>query len=424
MEIPDLGGSERRCRFYCSLFVMCRSGWSAGFDQRVDYWPPCQGQYCCFFSKLAPGKPWVVAGIAGVLAAVVILSFYTDVAGWVFAYIFRAATGVLDVPAAQTATVFEQLTSSAGSVLFWQWLVIVLATIIVGAGVSKGIERVTKRLMPVLFILLLVCNIRALTLPGAQAGLQFLFRPDFSSLTSSAILTALGLAFFKLSLGMGTMITYGSYMDEQANLPATAVKVALADIMISLMAGLAIFPAVFAFGYEPSAGPALLFITIPSVFASMPLGNVFTFLFFVLTAIASMGAILSLFETPVAYLSEKMGWSRRRAAMCVAACVIVAGLPAALSTNLTSELTLFGMTFFDFYDYLSSNILLPVGGLIIALFVGWGWGKKNVQAAISNQGQLANQRLGSLMIGLLRFVTPLAIAIILLDGLGLLQLAV
>jgi NSS family neurotransmitter:Na+ symporter len=219
---------------------------------------------------------------------------------------------------------------------------------------------------------------------------------------------------------MGTMITYGSYMPDNANIPATATKVALADILVSLLAGLAIFPAVFAFGYEPSVGPSLLFITIPSVFASMPFGGLFTFLFFVLTAVAALGAILSLFEVPVSYLSETRGWTRRKAALLTALIIIALGIPASLSTNLLSSFTIFGMTFFDLCDFISSNILLPGGGIVIALFVGWRWGKQEVLAAVSNHGQLQNQRMTSAMIGMLRVFTPVAIAIVMLDGLGLL----
>ena len=370
--------------------------------------------------KIAPRQPWYLVGVAGVAAAVIIMAFYTDVAGWVYAYVGKAACGALSVPADQTVAIFDSLIQSPATVLFWQWVVIGVAAVIISAGVSNGIERVTKRLMPLLFALLIICNIRALALPGASKGLAFLLKPDFSNLTSTAVLAALGLAFFKLSLGMGTMITYGSYMPDNANIPATATKVALADILVSLLAGLAIFPAVFAFGYEPSVGPSLLFITIPSVFASMPFGGLFTFLFFVLTAVAALGAILSLFEVPVSYLSETRGWTRRKAALLTALIIIALGIPASLSTNLLSSFTIFGMTFFDLCDFISSNILLPGGGIVIALFVGWRWGKQEVLAAVSNHGQLQNQRMTSAMIGMLRVFTPVAIAIVMLDGLGLL----
>lgn len=182
-------------------------------------------------------------------------------------------------------------------------------------GVSRGIEGATKRLMPVLFLLLVITCIRSLTLPGAMEGVTFLFKPDFAKLTGPIVLSALGLAFFKLSIGMGTMITYGSYFRDDQNIPATAVRVMLADLLVLILAGLAIFPAVFAFGFQPDAGPSLLFQTIPAVFASMPLGNIFVVIFFVLTAIAATGAMLSLMEVPVSFLSERTSLSRRNATL-------------------------------------------------------------------------------------------------------------
>ncbi len=374
------------------------------------------------FRTLAPKKPWYLIGVSGVVSAVLIMGFYTDVAGWVYAYIFKAATGALAVPADQTAAVFADLTASPLQTLAWQWIVLAITTGIVMAGVSKGIEAVTKRLMPVLFGLLLICNVRSLTLPGASAGLTFLFKPDFSKLGAGAFLTALGLAFFKLSLGMGTMTTYGSYMSKNDNIPATAAKVALADTVVSLLAGMAIFPAVFAFGYEPTAGASLLFITIPSVFGSMPFGQVFTFIFFVLSAVAATGAMISLLEVPIAYLCEEKKWSRTKAGLVTALVIAVLGVPATLSTSTMSNVTVFGKTFFDLYDFLSSNILMPLGGIAIALFMGWSWKKANVLQAASNEGKVNNHAVVQVMAVFLRYLAPAAITVVLLNGLGLIKL--
>lgn len=374
------------------------------------------------FRKLAPGKYWYLVGVSGVIAAVVIMAYYSDVAGWVYAYAWRALTGGLQVSADQTGAIFDQAVSSPAASLLWQWLVLGVTTTVVALGVSRGIERVVKRLMPLLLVLLLLCDLRALSLPGATAGLEFLFRPDFSKISASAILIALGLAFFKLSLGMGTMLTYGSYMSDQQSIPATAVKVALADTLVSILAGIAIFPAVFAFGYEPTAGAKLLFITIPSVFAAMPFGSIFTFLFFLLTAIAATGAMISLIEVPVAFVHESLGWSRRRAGLATAGVMALLGLPATLSTSVWGNIKLFGLNAFDLFDFFSSNILLPVGGIAIALFVGWVWSKQQFLQSASNQGALSNQRSSALIHGLLRFVTPVAVTVILLNGLGLISL--
>lgn len=370
------------------------------------------------FKVLQPKKPWFLVGGAGVLSAFLIMAFYTSVAGWVYAYIFKAAGGgLLSTNPKETSLVFNTLVSGVGEPLFWQMFVLLVTGTIIMAGVTKGIERVTKVLMPILFILLIVIDIRSLTLPGASEGLSFLFKPDFSKITVSVILAALGLAFFKLSVGMGAMITYGSYVGENENLPKMALKVALSDTLVSLMAGIAIFPAVFAFGFEPNAGPPLLFITIPTVFSSMPFGSVFMVLFFVLTAIAATGAMLSLLEVPVAYLTEQHNWSRRKATLVTILGIGLLGSTATLSNSILANVTLFSKNLFDFYDFMTSNILLPLGGIFIALFAGWQWGKSKVYEEISNNGQINNQGIAAVYLFLVRFVVPIGITLVLLAGL-------
>ena len=374
------------------------------------------------FKALQPRKPWYLVGSAGVLSAFLIMAFYTCVAGWVYAYIFKAAGGtLLSTKPEETSLVFNTLVSGVGEPLFWQVFVLLVTGAIIMAGVTKGIERVTKILMPLLFILLIVIDIRSLTLPGAAEGLSFLFKPDFSKITVSVVLAALGLAFFKLSVGMGAMITYGSYVGENENLPKMALKVALADTLVSLMAGIAIFPAVFAFGFEPNAGPPLLFITIPTVFSSMPFGSVFMVLFFVLTAIAATGAMLSLLEVPVAYLTEQYHWSRRNATLLTIFGIGLLGSTATLSNSILANVTVFSMNFFDFYDFTTSNVLLPLGGIFIALFVGWQWGQDKVYQEISNNGQIKNMGLASIFLFLVRFIVPVGITLVLLAGLKVIQ---
>ncbi len=372
------------------------------------------------FKVLQPRKPWFLVGGAGVLSAFLIMAFYTSVAGWIYAYIFKAASGsLLSTNPQETSLVFKTLVSGVGEPLFWQVVVLLVTGTIIMAGVTKGIERVTKVLMPLLFVLLIVIDIRSLTLPGAAEGLSFLFKPDFSKITVSVVLAALGLAFFKLSVGMGAMITYGSYVGENENLPKMALKVALSDTLVSLMAGIAIFPAVFAFGFEPDAGPPLLFITIPTVFSSMPFGGVFMVLFFVLTAIAATGAMLSLLEVPVAYLTEQHHWSRRNATLLTILGIGLLGSTATLSNSILANITLFGKNFFDFYDFTTSNVLLPLGGIFIALFVGWQWGQSNVYQEISNNGQIANKGLARIFLILVRYVVPVGIILVLLAGLNI-----
>ncbi len=371
--------------------------------------------------KLAPKKqPWWLVGAAGGLSAFLILAFYTEVAGWVIAYVFKAILGGgLSTDPAVTSQAFTQMVADPWQSLLWQWLVLVLISVIIILGVSKGIERTTKRLMPLLFGLLILVCVRSLTLPGATQGLVFLFRPDFTSLTAAAVLTAMGLAFFKLSIGMGTMITYGSYFRDDQNIPATATRVMLADLSVSLLAGIAIFPAVFAFGFKPDAGASLLFITIPAVFASMPLGGVFMVLFFVLAAIATIGAMLSLLEVPVAFLAERTHMSRKVATLLTVVLLAVIGSAAALSNSTLANFKLFGMVPFDLFDYATSNILLPVGGFFIAVFVGWTWGFDQVKQALTNEGLLRNERIIKVFFGLIKFVTPLLVFVVLLSQLKL-----
>ncbi len=372
--------------------------------------------------KLAPRRPWWLVGVAGVLSSFLIMAFYTEVAGWVFAYILKSIQGGLaSTDPAVTSEAFASLASNPTLALIWQWIVIAFISVIIIAGVSKGIEAVTKRLMPLLLVLLIAVCIRSLTLPGASEGLRFLFRPDFSAITAATVLSAMGLSFFKLSVGMGTMITYGSYFRDDQNIPMTATRVMLADLSISLLAGIAIFPAVFAFGFEPGAGPSLLFITIPAVFASMPLGNIFMVLFFILSAIAATGAMLSLLEVPVAVLNEQLGWSRLKATLVTSVTLALLGSTAALSSSTLANFKPFGKTMFDLFDFATSNVLLPVGGLFICLFVGWQWGFPAVREALSNHGALKNERLIQAYFGVVRIITPVLVLVVLLNGLGIIK---
>ncbi len=374
------------------------------------------------FGRLSPRwRGWQVIGWMGALSALLIMSFYTGVAGWVYAYVFKSISGEVATTDPEIAeAAFKQLVSNPVSVLLWQWLVLGITGGVTMMGVAKGIEAVTRKLMPLLFMLLLVLCARSLTLPGAGQGLAFLFSPDLSKITPMVLLTALGLAFFKLSLGMGTMLTYGSYFRADQNIPATAVRVMLADLSVSLLAGMAIFPAVFAFGFAPSAGPSLVFMTIPAVFASIPAGTLFMTLFFILTAVASIGAMLSLLEVPVAILTERLGLGRKPAALSTIFIIALLGVPASLSNSLLSSLKVFGMSAFDLFDFLSSNLLMPLGGILICLFVGWVYGLPQLEKQLSNDGRLDNALVIKTVFFLVRFVAPTAITLVLLDGLKLL----
>lgn len=368
------------------------------------------------FKKLSSGYWWLI-GLAGTLSTVFVLGFYTEVAGWIYAYIFKAANGSINTTQPVVAEyIFQELLNSPWQTLLWQWLAIILVATIVLRGASKGIEKAATILMPILFILLIIICIRSITLPNAIEGLRFLFMPDFSKIDGRVILLAMGLAFFKLSIGMGVMLTYGSYFKDDVNIPYMATKVMLLDLVVSLLSGIAIFPAVFSFGFEPSSGPGLLFITIPAVFDSMPAGQIFTGAFFILAAVASTGAMLSLFETPVAWAIDTFNLSRKNTTIIIMLFFIAFGAPVALSENILKHTTIFGMNFFQLYDFLSSNILMPLGGFFICIFVGYVWNKQMVIHAISNGGTLHNQGLIKLLLFQCRYVTPVIILIIMLHG--------
>jgi NSS family neurotransmitter:Na+ symporter len=372
-------------------------------------------------SVLPRQKFWSWIGLAGVAAAFLIMAFYTDVAGWVFAYVYKSFAAFL-AGRTLTSADFGALAGGTWEPLCWQLGVVALTTAIIAAGVSKGIEKVTKTLMPLLFILLLACDLRALTLPGAGTGVAYLFKPDLAKLTPAILLSALGLAFFKLSLGMGTMTTYGSYLPDSTRIVPNATRVALADTLVSLLAGLAIFPAVFAFGGTPAGGPGLLFNTIPLIFSQMPLGGLFTMVFFVLTAIATIGAMVSLMEVPVAWIIE-LGHARRTtAAICTGGLMFALGIPATLSQNpVLADIRLFGKNVFELCDFASSNVLLPVGGLAIAVLGGWLISRREFVGEM-NKGYGGEPWYGRLVYGLIKFLAPVCILLILLTSLGVIKL--
>ncbi len=379
-----------------------------------------RGDAVSTFENVAPKSLWWIIGASGILAAFLIMAFYTEVAGWVFAYVFKSlGSGLLSTDPEVTSAVFASLVSNPAQSLIWQWIVLAVVGAIIMLGVAKGIEGTTKRLLPILALMLILIGIRSVTLPGAGDGLSFLFKPDFSKITAPVILTALGLAFFKLSIGMGCMLTYGSYYSEDQNIPKNAARVVAADLTVSILAGIAIFPAVFSFGFEPAAGTQLLFITIPSVFASMPLGGVFMLAFFLLTAFAAIGAMISLVEVVVAFLVNRTNLGRKKSTLITVVSMALVGSLAALSNSSMSGVTVFGKSFFDLYDFVSSNILLPMGGLLIAIFTAWVWGWPRFKTALSNEGALANEGVLKMVYFILKFISPVLVAIILLAGLNI-----
>ncbi len=374
------------------------------------------------FKKLKPGSPWVLVGFAGVLTGYLILAFYSTVAGWTLHYTYLAIIDGFSGKSPQDlANLFHKFNSSSLMPIFWQVIFMFLTAGIVIAGVSKGIERYTKILMPVLFVILIVLDIRALTLEGSKAGLEFLFKPDFSKITSKTILEALGQAFFSLSLGMGVLITYGSYIQKDNKLHNVAGEVALFDTLVAILAGVAIFPAVFAFGLDPQAGPGLVFQTLPGIFQQMPGGYYFAILFFLLLVVAALTSSISLLEVVVAAFSEELNISRKTSTIIGAVTITILGILATLSFGTLSDVKLFNMSIFDLLDGLSSNILLPLGGLFIVLFVGWVMKKSDVEDELTNHGKIKIGYLG-LYRFLLRYIVPVAIALVFLYSIKIIKL--
>ncbi len=360
------------------------------------------------------GPKWSWIGGMGVLAGFLILSYYSVVGGWVLNYIYSFVTGGVEK---DTAAYFSSFISNPYQPIFWHFIFMGLSVVVVIRGVAGGIEKCNKIMMPGLFLLLLVVMVRAVTLPGAEAGIQYYLKPDFSKITGESIIAALGQVFFSLSLGMGCIITYGSYLAKKANLQKNAIIVPCLDTGASLLAGLAILPAVFAFGFQPSAGPGLMFITLPQVFQQMPLGGLFGVLFFLLVSFAAITSSISLLEVIAAYFIDELHWSRPKAVILLAVAMFLLGIPCSLSFGPMKDTLILGKNFFDCLDYLSSNILLPLGGLLMCIFICYIWTVEKAAVEISNEGTL---RFPMKMVWkiMLFTLTPAAVLVVFLNMIG------
>ncbi|CCQ89537.1 SNF family sodium-dependent transporter [Nitrospina gracilis 3/211] len=364
------------------------------------------------FNMLKPGTPWVLVGYMGVLAGFLILSFYGVVGGWTLAYVVKSVTHVVDhfASSAEAGAFFGQFIANTGEIMVYHTLFMALCMAIVYRGVHGGIERACDILMPTLVIMLFLLMIRALTLPGAEEGVKFYLYPDFSKITGQTVLLAMGQAFFSLSLGMGCLITYGSYLSPKENLTSCTFYVVLFDTMIALLVGMVIFPAVFAMGLEPESGPSLVFNVLPAVFSSMPFGTLVSIVFFALLTIAAITSAISLLESVSAYFIDQRGWPRQKAVIVTGVVIYLFGIPSGLSFGVMQDVTFFGMTFFDVVDNLSSNYLLPLGGMLTAAFVGWVWGTKEAHREIERHETTFHwARYWEFV---LKYVSPVAVAIV------------
>ncbi len=362
---------------------------------------------------------WSALGYNSVIAAFLILGFYFVVSGWTAEYMVHSVTGSLAKLSSpeEYGSVFQNFISNPWRPVLYTALFVLLTHFVIALGVQKGIERSSKLLMPLLFVILIALAIHAMTMPGSGEGLKFFFKPDFSKVTASTFLVALGQAFFSLSIGLGTMVTYASYFKPDTNLRHTALNVTILDTMVAILAGVVIFPAVFSAGIEPSSGPSLVFITLPGIFNTMPLSMVWSAVFFLLLVIAALTSTISLHEVITAYLHEEWHMSRRAAAWATTVATMALGAVASLSLGVLGGWKICGLNIFDSLDYVTANILLPVGGFFTSIFVGWRLDKRILKEQITNNGTL-KFRIYKLYIFLLRYVCPIILLLIFLDNLG------
>ena len=375
-----------------------------------------RGDAVSAFDYVAPRSAWMAGGWFGVTAGVLILSYYAVIAGWAVKYFVGAVDGSLWRLAADAhGGFFADFIANDWEPVAWQTAVMALTMIVVAGGVQKGIEAVNRWLMPLLGLIVACLAVYAATFPGSAQGIRFLLAPDWSAFARPEVyVAALGQAFFSLGIGMAVFITYGSYLPRQQNIPVAVATIVAGDTLFAIVAGLAIFQAVFAFGLNPSAGPELAFITLPQIFLSMPWGSIFGIAFFFLLAAAALTSMVSLLEVPVAYLIGRQELSRPTAVVLAGIGTIALGVPSALGFGLLDHFTLAGKSILDATDFATSNLLLPAGGILIALLVGWRWGRANALAE-SDMGEGAA---GRVWIFLLRFVVSGFILVILYRAFG------
>lgn len=371
------------------------------------------------FKKLAPGTKWYLNGVMGVLTAFIILSFYSVVGGWAVQYLIYSFQFDFN-ESFHAGKQFSSFVSSPFSPVIMHFIFLGTTTAILWTGVKNGIEKYSKVLMPLLFLMTLVLALFSVSLPDAKIGIEFMIRPDWSKVTPNVILNALGQGLFSLSLGMGTVITYSSYMNRHENLRQSAIITIVMDLIFALLAGFVILPAVFAFGYSPEEGPGLLFIILPEVFAQMPGGNIFAILFFAVLIIAALTSAISLLEVIVAYLTEQKNMSRKKALILSSSVLLVTGSLCSLSLGVLSGITIFSFNIFDFFDKISSTFMMPLGAFFITVFVGWKMAKVDVRDELSNGGEQKTKAFG-LFYFLVRYFVPLGILIIFLNMLGIFQ---
>ena len=373
------------------------------------------------YHKMSRGRPWRGVGLLGILCSTIILGFYSVVAGWCLQYLYASIAGQLSGDADYVRSYFQEFSSSLLRPILWSVGFVLLTHLVIIRGVKKGIERISKLLMPTLFVLLIILVISSCMLPGAMVGVEFLFKPDFSKITSDVILAALGQSFFSLSLGTACLCTYASYFGRETNLLKSAVQISIIDTIIAILAGLMIFPAAFSVGVSPDSGPSLVFITLPNVFqqafASMPIvGYVISILFYALLAVAALTSTISMHEIGTAYFHEELKRPRVQAAWIVTVGACVIGMLSSMSCG-ACNLRLLGMSLMDFFDCITAQYMMPIGALLTSLYIGWGARTAVVNREFTNCGTVY-RRLFPVYLFMVRFICPILIAIVFLNQLG------
>ena len=374
------------------------------------------------FRQLAPGKWWRIIGVMGIGVAFIILSYYIVVSGWTLYYAYSSFTGALADPDCNYGAFFGDFVANPWLSLLAAVVFMLLTHLIIIRGVQNGIEKCSKVLMPMLLLIIGILVVCTFSMPGINEGLTFLLKPDFSKLTISVVLAAMGQAFYSLSVAMGCLCTYASYFGRNTRLVSSALSVSSIDTSVAILSGFIIFPAVFSVpGVEVNAGPGLVFQTLPYVF-NMAFGNVpflayiFSGLFYVLLFLAALTSAISLHEAVTAYVHENWNITRKKASTIVSASAMFMGVFCCLSFGVLSHWTIFGLTIFDLFDVVSSTIILPLGGVLLALFVGWYLNRELVRKEITNDGQVS-QRIFPILMFLLRWVAPIAILTMFVKGL-------
>lgn len=368
------------------------------------------------FKTLAPSPLWAWVGRIGVAACFVLLSFYSVVGGWVLQYVVHAFSGAIG-PDTDFGALFGASISDPVVAIAYQAVFMLLTVLVVSRGVSAGIEKASRYLMPALFVMFVVLAIRSLMLPGAMEGVAFLLKPDFSAVTGETMLTALGQAFFALSLGVSAMITYAAYLGKEQDLLHSASSVMWLNMLISLLAGLVIFPAVFAFGFEASAGPGLIFMVLPAVFQKIPFGTTLFAVFMLLITFATLTSAFAMLETVIAAAIHNREERRARVTWITGIAILLVGIPSALSFGVLAEVTVLGKTVFDLWDFLISSLIMPLGALFVAIFVAWVLPKREVIEHMAS-GHKGNAAMIGLWYQALRYIAPIAILLVFANTLG------